>query len=403
MTYLYSRDSKGKVRVLTIQVKKHDDGAYYTINRTTGLLGGKLTVQPVITVSAGKVKRSILEQTELETRSIINKQKDKGYKLLDELIDTATVQQDVETYAMDYDLIDGLLPKEKTDASDERKPMLAKDVTGKPVTYYSKFNWWVSRKLDGVRAFVRKKEKVFSSVSRQGKNYDPAFTKIFEQKDLSKLIARIAKASGVEESEIVLDGELYKHGMTLQQISGAARLDEYTADRHDPLQFWLFDFGHPTYTAEERCKLLNELNDDFDNPYIVICNHINLQSYESIKVMHDVWVKDGFEGAICRDAARTYNYGGRDDRMIKIKEFKDDEFEIIGWKEGLRDEDMCFTCQTEDGKQFDCKPMGDKKQKLQYIEDMTDLIGKFLTVKYFNYTPDGIPYLPVGKAIRDYE
>jgi ATP-dependent DNA ligase len=366
-------------------------------------LDGKLVVQPVITVSAGKVNRSKLEQTELETRSIINKQKDKGYKLLDELMDTATVQQDVETYAMDYELIDGLLPKEKTDASDQRKPMLAKDVTGKPAAYYSKFNWWVSRKLDGVRALVRKKEKTFSSVSRQGKNYDPAFTNIFLKGELSKLVKKIAKATDITEDEVVLDGELYTHGMTLQQISGAARLDKYTPERHDVLQFWVFDYAHPTQTAEERCLLLNELAETMSNDYVRICSHVKLQSYETIKKIHDVWVLEGFEGAICRDATRTYNFGGRDDRMIKIKEFKDDEFEIVGWKEGLRDEDMCFTCQTEDGKQFDAKPMGDKKQKLQYIEDMPDLIGKFLTVKYFNYTPDGIPYLPVGKAIRDYE
>ena len=52
--------------------------------------------------------------------------------------------------------------------------------------------------------------------------------------------------------------------------------------------------------------------------------------------------------------------------MIKIKEYQDAEFEITGISEGLRDEDMCFTCVTEDGIEFKAKPMGSRELKQEY-------------------------------------
>ena len=92
--------------------------------------------------------------------------------------------------------------------------------------------------------------------------------------------------------------------------------------------------------------------------------------------------------------------------MVKVKMFKDSEYEIVGLSEGLRDEDMCFILKTPKGKQFNCKPIGDRNLKQWYREHINELIGKMLTVKYFEMSGvDGsdIPQLPVGICIRDYE
>jgi hypothetical protein len=89
--------------------------------------------------------------------------------------------------------------------------------------------------------------------------------------------------------------------------------------------------------------------------------------------------------------------------MIKVKQYKDAEFTITGISEGLRDEDMCFTMITDDGKEFKAKPMGSREIKEQYRKDLKKLIGKKATVKYFYYSDEGTPLQPVLKAIRDYE
>lgn len=398
-TYLYTKDSKGKVRVLTVQTFKFT--THYEIHRRSGLLGGKMVSQPVLSILRGKVKRSVEEQAALEWRSIINKQRDKGYKLLQELGND--VRPD------DYDVIDSLLTGGKTDSTGILKPMLAKDVRGWKESKYDK-DWWLSRKLDGVRVSVRLINGKLVASSRGGKDYNQAMTRIFTSPILKWLLYKVAEDSvGIDNVEqIMLDGELYVHGRTLQEISGAARLDEYDPGRHDELEFWIFDYGHPTHTAERRCSTLNALHAALyitSSPAVGvrITKHEKVKGYKAIKLLHDKWVGEGFEGAIARDPTKTYKYGGRDDRMIKIKEFQDDEFKIIGIVDGLRIEDMCFRCVTEDGKEFSAKPMGTREVRHKYVADIENIIGKMLTVKFFNYTPDGIPNLPIGKCIRDYE
>ena len=150
-TYLYDRDSTDRIRVMIVRIVKLESS--YKILKETGLLNGKLTQQPPLIISKGKVKRSLQEQAQLEFRSLINKQKDKGYRTLEDLV--KLVVTDTPNFVVDdpmsYELIDSLLPTGKQYADGSRQLMLAKD----PKTVKSKagFNWnrewWVGRKLDG--------------------------------------------------------------------------------------------------------------------------------------------------------------------------------------------------------------------------------------------------------------
>ena len=49
--------------------------------------------------------------------------------------------------------------------------------------------------------------------------------------------------------------------------------------------------------------------------------------------------------------------------MIKIKEYSEKEYVILGITKGLRPEDMCFKMKTPAGYEFNCKPVGDREQK----------------------------------------
>jgi len=146
---LYNRDSSGKIRTMIVKVIKFSN--YYKITKETGVLNGKLTKQPDLIISKGKVKRTLEQQAQLEFRSLINKQKDKGYKTLQELCPEVTAVEGWEANLNDYDFIDSMLPKGKEYADGSRQLMLAKD----PKTVKSKKGfdwnkeWWVSRKLDG--------------------------------------------------------------------------------------------------------------------------------------------------------------------------------------------------------------------------------------------------------------
>ena len=81
----------------------------------------------------------------------------------------------------------------------------------------------------------------------------------------------------------------------------------------------------------------------------------------------------------------------------------EEEFEIIDYQDGLRPEDFTFIMQTKDGKAFGAKPIGDRELKAKYMENMDNIIGKMGTVKFFDWTVDGIPSQPIFQVIRDYE
>lgn len=409
--YLYSRDTKGKIRIMEIRVNpviiQDPQGGVETsiiqrvdISKTTGLLDGKHTAQPTVTIYKGKAGRTITQQVELQVNSLISKQMDKGYKLLSDL----TIEN-VDPF--DYNTIDDILPTVKTHINGHLKLMLAKDpkpgnqffdIYAAPTPRINKA-WLVSRKLDGVRASVRMdKHGNFEAMSRSGKSLNVAFTNIFKDINLLRLFQTIGE-------DKMLDGELYIHGKPLQEITGVVALKDYDPLRHDELMFWIFDFADHTTTAVERDNRLKKfVIQDPSNSRIFMNKQSMVTDYLGAKNLHDTFIGQGFEGAILRDPESLYGYGTRDDRMIKLKEFQDDEFQIVGYKLGLRGaEDMCFECVTKDGKKFEAKPLGDKQAKLGYVADFDNINGKLLTVKFFNYTKDGIPNLPSGVAVRDYE
>ena len=137
-----------------------------------------------------------------------------------------------------------------------------------------------------------------------------------------------------------------------------------------------------------------------NNCNVQIVDHKLLKSLYEVKKYHDLWVSEGFEGLVARNPDKNYSFGKRNSDWIKFKEYQSDEFEITGVSEGLRDEDMCFTLITKDGKSFKAKPVGDRELKSDYLKNYTNYIGMMGTVNYFAIRNDGIPTQPTFKSIR---
>lgn len=85
--------------------------------------------------------------------------------------------------------------------------------------------------------------------------------------------------------------------------------------------------------------------------------------------------------------------------------FEDHEYKILDLVDGLRDEDMCFLMETEQGYQFKAKPIGDRALKKWYRDHIEELKGQMGTVKHFGMTQTSTPVLnlPVFKTVRNYE
>jgi hypothetical protein len=121
-----------------------------------------------------------------------------------------------------------------------------------------------------------------------------------------------------------------------------------------------------------------------------------MSGYANIKKAHDKFVSDGFEGLCARTLDREYGINKRSALyLIKLKNYKDAEFKVIGIKEGLRPEDMCFTLVTNEGKEFAAKPIGTNADRISYLQNKDNYIGKMATCKYFYLSKDGVPLQPI--------
>lgn len=397
--YLISKDSKGKIRVVNISYDWDKDLNGYVIRRFTSQYGGKITTQPIILVDKGKgigkARRTVSEQAKLEYDSRVNKYMDKGYKKLPKSIDLYTKEE-----------LDALLPEETTDSEGNLKPMLAKDFHDVATSVLEKQWWYASRKIDGVRCLMFVKDGEIHTSSRGGKNYDNSTYHITCNPKLKKFM--------LDNPTLILDGELYVHGYSLQTLSGLARLKKET-DKCDELQYYIYDIVDTNKTFEERLEILDHIKDELQLDFepnktfedgdlqIQMVPHVKVEGWVQIKKTHDSYVKEGFEGAVIRRPDKKYGVNKRTNDMVKVKEYQDGEFKIIGFSEGLRPEDMVFVCVTEDGKEFEAKPVGPRELKHEYLERIDEIIGKMATVKYFSFSDGGTPTQPVLKCIRDYE
>ena len=398
---LVSKDSKGKIRVVEIFYEGDETTRIYTIYRYTGQFEGKLTTQPKIVVDRGKATRNIHEQVELQFNALVKGYKDKGYIELENEIDNYNSE---ELYQ--------LLGESPTGTNGVVKPMLAKQADKVTKTNIFNKKWIASRKIDGLRCIIYLGDdgKLHTS-SRGATNYDSAMFEILTHPALIKLFKN--------NEGLMLDGECYHHGYTLQQINSIARTQKVAKDL-EILQFYWYDIvdlNNPFKTRLAKMKsIASELKEygseiSWEPDRIFKENELRIQFVPQVEVsgwdnmmkLHNEYVSEGWEGLVIRDPERPYKPNGRTNDMIKIKVYKDDCFKVVGKEAGLRgSEDMVFIMQMPDGRTFKAKPFGDREQKQEYWINFEEKYnGHIGECKFFYYSDDGIPLQPAFKAFRD--
>ncbi len=117
---------------------------------------------------------------------------------------------------------------------------------------------------------------------------------------------------------IVLDGEFYRHGWTLDRIAEAVSLFRKEPGS-DTLQvgFYVFDVASDAPFAE-RCARYAKV-------VVGVCNHVkpvpplHVESVAAADAIHDWNLRTGFEGVIYRTGCGGYR-PGRDQCLMKRKE-----------------------------------------------------------------------------------
>lgn len=397
---LYKRTKTGAIQQWAIKTEPSLHGT--AIIKDAGQIGGKQTRhEELITVGKNlgrSNETSPLEQAELQARSDWAGKRDEGYKSLKDL----EIVEKGEYYTWEKDstshigllryVLDKVLPQFNTDSNGQAKPMLAKPVDWNKVTYPC----LVQPKLDGVRCLMVV-DVEYGSVkflSRNGKEYT---TLAHIEKD----ILFHEPARGFAES-FILDGEVYSDELSFQGIIKAVK-----KQRPESLQlkFRAYDVINDNVQSTriyDTMKIVEAIN----SQYITMVETEFVKVKGRIKELHDLWVKQGYEGAIVRLEEGIYGQGQRSSSLLKVKEFDETEFEFVCFEQGQRKEDLiavCVTTPAAGSVQFRAKMIGNKLSKQVLETECGELQGKPLTVKHFGWTDDGLPRFPIGKAFRDYE
>ena len=351
---LISRDTKGKIRFAIIDYElinpKDKQNRYFVIHRTTGQYGGKRTSQPDVIVDRGKATRNLWQQVELQALHLVKEKKDKGYR---------EVTKDPEEYMISE--LEGILGCIVTNQDNVPKPMLAKQVDKVTNTKIFDKEWYASRKIDGLRCLIYMgTDGELHTASRGATNYDAAMYEILSNKTLIQIFK--------ENSGLIMDGECYHHGMSLQQLNSVARTQKTAVD-YEILQFYWYDIIDTNSTFDERWAYMNDIKDQYNLSFdpskeftdkelrIQFVPQVLISGYDNMIKLHNDYVEEGWEGLVIRDPDKVYRPNGRTNDMIKIKVYKSEDFLVTGYELGLRgSEDMVFICQTKEGKEFKAKP-----------------------------------------------
>ena len=379
---LIGEATTGKAKMWSVKVTERSGCG--VIETTHGYVDGKKQINEKI-IAEGKIigkknETTPLQQAINEARSSWIKKKESGYKAVG-----VTEEDDNESVESDNVVTRGGGNKSKGFDEDVPSPMLAHDYNkrGKSI----KFPCFVQRKFDGTRCVGIPNKGLFS---RNRKSY-PHMSHIV--KEINKL-----------PPTIILDGELYSDTLTFQEIVGLVKretLKKGDDEKQLQIKFHIYDIVNEM-PYEERYANLQMLFNRYKFKYLELVKTEVCESEEKMKELHAQYVADGYEGIMLRNKTGPYK-NARSIDLQKYKEFFDEEYEVVGYKEGEGVEEGCvlWTCKTPEGKTFNCRPRGTREDRADMFINGKKYIGKKLTVRFQELTDDKVPRFPVGIAFRE--
>lgn len=258
---------------------------------------------------------------------------------------------------------------------------------------------YVQPKLDGLRCITYMVDGVIKNQSRTGAFFD-FLGHINVQ--LAQLFQRFPS--------IALDGELYTNEMPFESLVGIIKKKKLVAGDQERLikvKFHIYDVidrANPNNTYAQRygfiMKEVSRLNPR-NNLEIVRTELVSEPS--EFKQLFSEFVEEGYEGIMLRNVGGVYRQNYRSHDLQKYKEFLEDEYPIVGFKEGDgRDKGtVIWMCKTKDERVFSVRPKGTMELRRELFANGEKYIGKQLTVIYQELSELNVPRFPVGKAIRD--
>lgn len=190
-----------------------------------------------------------------------------------------------------------------------------------------------------------------------------------------------------------LDGELYCHGMSFEEIVSITSRTVNLHPDHGKIQFHCFDVVNDQ-PQMKRSLIIENLRGI--NPHLVVAPFWLCANLDEVKQTYDRIIKLGYEGIIVRNSMGPYEVK-RSLYVMKFKPKKQDTYQIVGWKEEVSKDGIpkgrigSLVMSSQFGDEFAVSAGLDdeKKAKLWLIRD--ELAGRNAIVHYQHLTDKKIP------------
>ena len=351
---LYKRDSNGNVREWTMEYR----GPVLPATRTvSGIQGGKL-VESGWNDSTGKNLGKKNATTDFEQA-----QKEAEAKW---------------TIALDGEYFEHI---SQIDSYDKFKPQLAQDYTKKPQS-----SGYSQPKLDGIRCIAR---------------VDGLYTRAGKEITTCDHIHNQLKKFFEQYPGMILDGELYNHELKedFNKITSLVRKvkpsEEEKAEAESLVQYHIYDcvdVTFPEWNFAQRIEFIHMCIAETPEITPVVTDWAANQTI--LDKLYSVYMEAGFEGQMVRNDTPYENK--RSKNLLKRKEFITEEFNVVEVMEGLGNwagYAKHFRLELGDGREFKSGVRGNFATLKELLDN--PIKPNWVTVRYFEKTPDGIPRFPV--------
>jgi len=203
-----------------------------------------------------------------------------------------------------------------------------------------------------------------------------------------------------------LDGELYCHGMSFEEVFSITSRTVNLHPDHRLIQFHCFDVINSD-PQTERLIFINSLQ--HLRPIIQVSPFWLCGSLDDIMRTYDYIIRKGYEGIIVRHRDAPYERK-RSTWIMKFKPKKEDVYEIVGFEEEISVKGRpkgtlgSLWCKSGDGSKFSVGTGFTRDQRYELWRDRDSLIGRYARVKYQHLTSGKkVPRFPVFVEILDKE
>jgi len=204
-----------------------------------------------------------------------------------------------------------------------------------------------------------------------------------------------------------LDGELYTHGLSFEQVfSATSRTRELHADSEN-IELHIFDLIKENTMQTIRLKYLRDLNLETSSEFLKVVPDKLAVGAEEVMTIKEALCSDGYEGIIVRKPDGLY-VRRRSTEIMKFKPKKSDWYRIVGVQEEvsihgeLKASLGALICSSDEGETFNVGTGFTRLQREELWEMQDDLLGKWCHVEYQHITPGrGVPRFPVFVRVVD--